>query len=234
MKTILLATALAIAPVLAVPAFAVDTAAPAAGASDPAPAAASTPAASPRAKMMFWFLDRNGDGVIDATEITAFRTARFNALDANGDGKLTKEEALAGMAGWRDHGPRKGGKPGGPMEHDAMAAGDMGPDGAGPGPDGPGPGPGPKGPDGKGPDGKGPHHGDKKEHRAEWKARQEKREARMLERMGFTDGVTEITLATFLAQPMPMLMRVDIDKNGSITREEFLAAAAKVRGPAPN
>lgn len=228
MKTILLATVLAIAPVLAVPAFAVDTAAPAAAASDPAPKVAPAPAAGPRAKMMFWFLDRNGDGVIDAAEITAFRTARFNALDANGDGKLTKEEALAGMAGWRGHGPHKGGKPGGPMEHDAMAAGDMGPDGAGPGPDA-------KGPDAKGP-GAGKHHGDKgwKERRADREARQEKREARMLERMGFTNGVTEITLATFLAQPMPMLMRADIDKNGSITREEFLAAAAKGRGPAPN
>ncbi|MCX5513233.1 hypothetical protein C3941_00860 [Kaistia algarum] len=56
------------------------------------PAAADEPA-PPRAKMMFWFLDRNGDGFIDASEIEAFRTAQFRSIDQDGSGTLTKAEA---------------------------------------------------------------------------------------------------------------------------------------------
>lgn len=182
MKTLLLATTLALSPVLALPAAAVT---------DPAPA--TTP--SPRAQMMFWYLDRNGDGVIDAAEITAWRTARFASLDTNGDGKLTRDEALAGM---------KGAGKGGKHRHGDKAI------------------------DAK-TDGKG--DADKAEHRAE---RREKRQERALERLGFTDGVTEITVVEFLKQPMPMIGRADADKNGSITKEEFFAAAGKRGASVPN
>ena len=182
MKTLLLATTLALAPVLALPA---------AAATDPAPATT----ASPRAQMMFWYLDRNGDGVIDAAEITAWRTARFASLDTNGDGKLTRDEAIAGMKG-----AGKGGKHRhGDKAMDAKA-------------------------DGKG-------DADKAERRAE---RREKRQERALERLGFTDGVTEITVVEFLKQPMPMIGRADADKNGSITKEEFFAAAGRRGASVPN
>ncbi|MBN9434610.1 MAG: EF-hand domain-containing protein [Bosea sp.] len=186
MKTLLLATTLALAPVLALPA---------AAATDPAPATT----ASPRAQMMFWYLDRNGDGVIDAAEITAWRTARFASLDTNGDGKLTRDEAIAGMKG-----AGKGGK---------HRQGDKAMEARG---------------DGKG-DGKG--DAAKAERRAE---RREKRQERALERLGFTDGVTEITVVEFLKQPMPMIGRADADKNGSITKEEFFAAAGRRGASVPN
>jgi hypothetical protein len=73
----------------------------------PASAAETAP---PRAKMMFWFMDRNGDGFIDVAEIEAVRTARFQTMDTNGDGKLTKAEAIAALDSGRGHGKghRKG------------------------------------------------------------------------------------------------------------------------------
>lgn len=66
--------------------------------------AAAAETASPRAKMMFWFMDRNGDGYIDATEIEAVRTARFKTMDADGDGKLTRAEANAAFEAGRGRG----------------------------------------------------------------------------------------------------------------------------------
>ena len=182
MKTLLLATTLALGPVLALPA---------AAATDPAPATT----ASPRAQMMFWYLDRNGDGVIDAAEITAWRTARFASLDTNGDGKLTRDEAIAGMKGAGKGGKHRHGDKA--MEAKADGKGD----------------------------------GAKAERSAE---RREKRQERALERLGFTDGVTEITVVEFLKQPMPMIGRADADKNGSITKEEFFAAAGKRGASVPN
>ena len=76
------------------------------------PADASVPS-SPRAKMMFWFIDRNADGYIDVTEVEAVRTARFKALDQNGDGTLTRAEASAAFeAGRAGHRGGKDGKAG--------------------------------------------------------------------------------------------------------------------------
>ncbi len=40
-------------------------------------------------------IDTNGDGFIDATEITAHKDARFAAADKNGDGALDAEEIAA-------------------------------------------------------------------------------------------------------------------------------------------
>ena len=58
--------------------------------------AAAAPAPEPvRAAVMFWLLDRNGDGVIDKNEIAALRAAAFDALDRNHDGMLAKDEVTA-------------------------------------------------------------------------------------------------------------------------------------------
>lgn len=61
----------------------------------PALAAATDAKPAPRAAVLFWLLDRNGDGFIDAAELKAFRTASFAAFDTNGDGSLSKPEAQA-------------------------------------------------------------------------------------------------------------------------------------------
>ncbi|MET0754696.1 MAG: calcium-binding protein, partial [Pseudoxanthomonas sp.] len=74
--------------------------------------AATTPAASdasptPRAK-----LDSNGDGSVDRTEAAKHPrlAGKFDELDKNKDGKLTKEEMPRhrdGGHGKRGHGPRE-------------------------------------------------------------------------------------------------------------------------------
>ena len=66
----------------------------AAGAVVAVPAAAATGDPSPaRGAVMFWLLDRNGDGVIDQGEVAALRAAVFEALDLDHDGRLTQTEA---------------------------------------------------------------------------------------------------------------------------------------------
>jgi Ca2+-binding EF-hand superfamily protein len=67
----------------------------------PAAAAAAPEPAPLRAAIMFWLLDRNGDGVIDRAEIEALRAAAFDALDQNHDGILTKDEVSAALAAAR-------------------------------------------------------------------------------------------------------------------------------------
>jgi Ca2+-binding EF-hand superfamily protein len=62
----------------------------------PAAAAPAEPAPM-RAAVMFWLLDRNGDGVIDRAEVEALRAAAFDALDQNHDGILTKDEVAASI-----------------------------------------------------------------------------------------------------------------------------------------
>lgn len=49
----------------------------------------------PRFGEMFEQIDANGDGKITKEEIDAFRQARFDASDADGDGKLSAEEMMA-------------------------------------------------------------------------------------------------------------------------------------------
>jgi hypothetical protein len=51
--------------------------------------------ADPRGTILFWLLDRNGDGVIGADEMAAFKGVVFDALDTDHDGHLTKDEVTA-------------------------------------------------------------------------------------------------------------------------------------------
>lgn len=180
MKTLLLATALALSTVTALPAFAATDS-----------AAASAPAAQPRAKMLFWFLDRNGDGVIDQNEITAYRTARFNALGGH-DGVLTRDEVVAAWSTMRStHHHRRPAQMGGAAQAQG-ASGDQA-------------------------------NAARKERVAAWR---QKRQEKMLERMGFKDGVNQITLAEFLKLPSPLFTRADPNGTGKITEAAFLAAFA--------
>ncbi|GGA08681.1 hypothetical protein GCM10011498_05750 [Amylibacter cionae] len=57
---------------------------------------ATTPTmAKPRGGMQFERLDLNSDGFVDRAELIAARDARFDAMDADKDGAVTKEEAQA-------------------------------------------------------------------------------------------------------------------------------------------
>jgi Ca2+-binding EF-hand superfamily protein len=59
-------------------------------------AAAAPPAPLPlRGEVMFWLIDRNNDGVIEQSEIEALRTVVFDALDADHNGTLTRDEVTA-------------------------------------------------------------------------------------------------------------------------------------------
>lgn len=51
--------------------------------------------AKSRMGMMFEKVDTNGDGYLDAAELSAARDARFDALDTNNDGVVTREEIAA-------------------------------------------------------------------------------------------------------------------------------------------
>jgi hypothetical protein len=57
------------------------------------PAAAATGDRSPiRGAVMFWLLDRNGNGAIERREIEELRGVVFDVLDIDGDGNVTREE----------------------------------------------------------------------------------------------------------------------------------------------
>lgn len=63
-----------------------------------------------RAQVMFNLIDVNGDGFIDQNEITALQRAIFTAIDADSDGKLSADEfgkVTAGQRGAR-HGQMMG------------------------------------------------------------------------------------------------------------------------------
>lgn len=45
-----------------------------------------------RGAVAFWLLDRNNDGAIDKPEIEALRAVIFDAVDDDGDGRVTKDE----------------------------------------------------------------------------------------------------------------------------------------------
>lgn len=65
-------------------------------------AASAAEGPTPGREMMFWLLDRDGSGVIETTEIAAFKTALFQSLDTNDDGSLTGEEVRAEVAAVRE------------------------------------------------------------------------------------------------------------------------------------
>jgi hypothetical protein len=64
--------------------------------------AATVDQTSPRGAAIFWLLDRNGDGVIDRSELDALRAVVFDALDTNHDGRLTKDEVAAAASQARE------------------------------------------------------------------------------------------------------------------------------------
>jgi hypothetical protein len=74
--------------------------------------ASAAPEMPIRGAVAFWLLDRNNDGAIDKAEIEQLRAAIFDAVDANGDGKVTKDEfteVIDNAREWRGgHGPRHG------------------------------------------------------------------------------------------------------------------------------
>lgn len=63
------------------------------GAGTKVPAEAK-PSTEVRGAVMFWLLDRNGDGAVDKSEVEALRATIFDAVDANKDGSVTREEFL--------------------------------------------------------------------------------------------------------------------------------------------
>jgi EF hand len=65
--------------------------------------------AAVRQKLQEWLqhVDTDGDGAISRAEYAAQSDARFNRVDANGDGKVTEEELDAALAGLRQR--RNGG-----------------------------------------------------------------------------------------------------------------------------
>lgn len=56
------------------------------------PASAATEPSPVRGTVMFWLMDRNGDGAIDRQEIEALRAVVFDSLDLDKNGSVTKEE----------------------------------------------------------------------------------------------------------------------------------------------
>jgi hypothetical protein len=56
------------------------------------PATAATDPAPVPGTVMFWLMDRNGDGAIDRQEIEALRAVVFDSLDLDKNGSVTKEE----------------------------------------------------------------------------------------------------------------------------------------------
>ncbi|WP_313330226.1 EF-hand domain-containing protein [Sphingobium yanoikuyae] len=157
--------------------------------------------------------DANNDGTITKAELTASLEARFAKLDANKDGKLTKEdrdirrqqrlderfaaldtdkngqiskaEFQAGHQPRADRGPEAG-KPGGPDGKRWGGRGHGGP--------------------GRGMMHRGPGFGD-------------------------ADKDGTMTKAEFMAGPLAMFDKADANKDGKVTAEEMKAARQAMRGP---
>lgn len=168
----------------------------------PALAASQAPGPMPRGPdpdQIFRTLDLNGDGQIDAAERRQQRLTRFDAMDANKDGRLTKSEIEQAF--------QKPGRPGDPGDPGGPAGGP--PPGARAG----GPGPGPKG----GPGG-GPGPGMNRQQAAERFARQ----------VG-ADQPGGVSRADFANRENPMLARLDTNGDGKISRSEFDAAAERMK-----
>lgn len=184
----------------------------------PALAVTQSPGPGPRGPdpdQVFRTLDLNGDGQIDAGERKAAQLRRFDAMDANKDGRLTVAEIEQAFA--------RPGPPGG-MDGEMPPAGGP-PPGGGAGMGRPG-GPPPGGPGMGGPGMGGPGKGrpDRKEAAARYAAH-----------IG-ADQPGGVSRADFAARDMPMLSRIDRNGDGKISRAEFDAVAARMKnrpGPAP-
>ena len=67
-------------------------------------------AAADRAAALFERLDTNHDGVVDRTEVQAFRNKIFDRIDANHDGYISSDEAEAARQRWRQRAEAAGRK----------------------------------------------------------------------------------------------------------------------------
>ena len=188
-------------------------------------AAPDQPAQQPRPMR---YGDTDGDGVVTRAEFLADAAKRFDAMDANKDGKLTAEErkaAHAKMRADRPHGPGM------------MGDHDMGPGGPGGGDKASGPGtppaPGGAGPRGPGGGGGGmlarlDTNGDGKVTRAEYGAPFDRLDANK-------DGFIDATERAALPQGGPggggnggRMARLDRDGDGKLSRAEFEAPFARI------
>jgi len=188
------------------------------GAKDEAPARPQV-----RGAVMFWLLDRNGDGKIDKAEIDALRSVVFDTMDTDSDGRISKEEFSAvmergprgpGPRGWRHHQHRDWSSRGDDRR------GDWGHRGWGPRRDWSRD-DGPRGGWHRGP---GP---DERRERAESPRRgdfAEKRAERVMDRLGY-DAEAGVSKSDFLAKQPRALERADRDEDGAISQEEFRGGA---------
>lgn len=166
----------------------------------PALAVSQSPAPGPRGPNpdhIFNTLDTNGDGVIDTAERKAAQLRRFDAMDANKDGRLTKDEIELAFA-----------RPGRPGDMPGAMPPEGGPPPGVPGMGRPG-GPPPGGPVMGRPD-------------------RAAAAARYAARIG-ADKPGGVSRAEFAERDMPMLVRIDLDRDGQITRVEFDQFVARMK-----
>ncbi|WP_395392178.1 EF-hand domain-containing protein [Novosphingobium sp. BL-8A] len=155
------------------------------------------------AEAQFTRLDVNKDGKLDQADRDArraqMREEQFKRLDTNNDGVISKAEFMAdrGPEGWGDRGPRGGPGKRGPHDRGSEGRPDMPPPPGAPRQDGAPDAPGAPGQDG------GPGKGDR----------------RMGDRGHFGRG--------FGGDRGDMMAMADTNKDGSISKAEFVAAAMK-------
>jgi len=165
----------------------------------PAMAKPDTPV---RGAVMFWLLDRNSDGAIDQAEVEELRATIFDAVDVDGDGRVTKEEFVAVLetfhAGPGERGKGKGARG---YDDDRRGHGQRGERG-----------------------GHGPRHS-KMEERGERRGDQRKdfaehRGERMMERLGI-DSSEGLSKSDFVTGKAILFERTDKDGNGTVSKSEF-------------
>lgn len=199
--------------------------------------AAAKPDTQVRGTVMFWLLDRNNDGAIDKVEIEELRATIFDAVDANSDGRVTKEEFGAvidnfqsgrgkhgdaeGRHGYRDD---RGG--------DERRHGDCGKRGQGPRDgqfeergdrrDGPR-----KGDFADKRGGHGPRHGQMEGRDGPRDGSGGPRGEGMLKKLGI-DTADGLGKSDFVSATPKLFERADKDGNGSISESEFDQSAANI------
>lgn len=213
------------------------------------PAAAQTPAPSQTPDpadrepvgraLLFFALDRNNDGAIDEGELQAVRGALFDALDADKNGTLTREEALDGLPGRGPGWGRMGMGRMGMRNHDGHHGWrDRDDDDQAAAPDD-------EDRPAMGDDDEGDDRGDdradrraerrermmerREERRQRMAERREERQKRILDRIGFGDGDT-VTRTDFVARPTPVFERADTNDDKRVSRAEFMVLGPHVIG----